>query len=62
MQDIEELHKDGGLSNMRGYEAPSQRCVADFIESFHNPEKVAQARPIGALTCEFGEAQIHRQH
>lgn len=44
MQDIEPLRKDGGVTKMLGYAAPSQRCVADFLESFHDPEKVARAR------------------
>lgn len=44
MQDIEPLRKDGGVAKMLGYAAPGQRCVADFLESFHDPEKVAQAR------------------
>src|SRR3972149_10880256 len=44
MQDVEPLRKDGGVTKMLGYAAPGQRCVADFLESFHDPEKVAQAR------------------
>jgi hypothetical protein len=44
MQDIESLRRDGGLTKMLGYTAPSQRCVADFLEAFHDADKVAQAR------------------
>ena len=44
MQDIESLRKDGGVTKMLGYAAPSERCVAEFLESFHDPEKAAQAR------------------
>ena len=44
MQDVDALRKDGGVTKMLGYGAPSQRCVADFLESFHDPEKVAQAQ------------------
>jgi len=44
MQDIEPLRQDGGVTKMLGYAAPSQRCVSDFLEAFHDPEKVAQAR------------------
>jgi len=44
MQDMERLRQDGGVTKMLGYAAPSQRCVADFLEAFHDPEKVAQAR------------------
>ena len=44
MQDVEALRKDRAVTKMLGYAAPSQRCVADFLESFHDPDKVAQAR------------------
>jgi hypothetical protein len=44
MQDIEPLCKDGGVTKMLGYAAPGHRCVADFLEAFHDPEKVVQAR------------------
>jgi hypothetical protein len=44
MQDIEWLRRDGGVRKMLGYATPGERCVADFLESFHDPEKVAQAR------------------
>ena len=44
MQDIERLRQDGAVAKMLGYVAPSPRCVADFLEAFHDPEKVAQAR------------------
>jgi hypothetical protein len=44
MQDMESLRKDGGVSKMLGYAAPSERCVAEFLEAFHDPDKVAQAR------------------
>jgi hypothetical protein len=44
MQDMEALRRDSGVTKMLGYAAASQRCVADFLESFHDPEKVAQAR------------------
>jgi len=44
MQDIEALRQDSGVTKMLGYAAPSQRCVADFLESFHDPENVSQAR------------------
>ena len=44
MQDIEPLRKDRSVTKMLGYAAPCERCVADFLESFHDPEKVAQAR------------------
>ena len=44
MQDMERLRQDGGVTKMLGYAAPSERCVADFLEAFHDPDKVAQAR------------------
>lgn len=44
MQDIEALRQDRGVAKMLGYVVPSQRCVADFLESFHDAAKVAQAR------------------
>jgi hypothetical protein len=44
MQDMEGLRKDSGLTKMLGYAVPGQRCVAGFLEAFHDPEKVAQAR------------------
>ncbi len=44
MQDVEALRQDSGVTKMLGYAAPSERCVADFLESFHDPENVAQAR------------------
>jgi len=44
MQDMECLREDNGVTKMQGYAAPGQRCVADFLEAFHDPEKVAQAR------------------
>ena len=44
MQDIESLRQDSGVTKMLGYAVPSQRCVADFLEAFHDPLKVGQAR------------------
>lgn len=44
MQDVEALRQDSGVTKMLGYGAPSPRCVADFLESFHDAQKVAQAR------------------
>jgi len=44
MQDIEALRRNAAVTKMLGYAVPSERCVADFLEAFHDPEKVAQAR------------------
>jgi len=44
MGDMESLRQDSGVTKMLGYVAPSERCVADFLETFHDPEKIAQAR------------------
>jgi hypothetical protein len=43
MQDIESLRRDSGVAKMLGYAVPGQRCVADFLEAFHDPHKVEQA-------------------
>ena len=44
MDDMESLRADAGMEKMLGYAAPSARCVGDFLEAFHDPEKVAAAR------------------
>ena len=44
MQEIEALRRNAAVTKMLGYAVPSERCVADFLEAFHDPEKVAQAR------------------
>jgi hypothetical protein len=44
MQDIEQLRTDSGVERMLGYTTPSQRAVADFLESFHDSELIEQAR------------------
>jgi len=44
MQDMEGLRRDDGVTKMLGYAVPSERCVAEFLEAFHDPDKVAQAR------------------
>jgi len=44
MQDIDLLRTDGGVTKMLGYTVPSQRCIADFIEAFHDAGKIEQAR------------------
>jgi len=46
MQDIERLRRDSGLSKILGYRVPGQRCVADFLESFHDIELIEQAREL----------------
>jgi hypothetical protein len=55
MQDVERLRQDDGVTKMLGYAVPSERCVADFLEAFHDPAKVAQARAAadqrGQLSC-----------
>jgi hypothetical protein len=43
MQDIEALRQDSAVAKMLGYTVPSQRCVADFLESFHDAEHVLRA-------------------
>ena len=44
MDDIEELREDAGIPKMLGYTPPSARCLAGFIESFHDQALVDKAR------------------
>jgi hypothetical protein len=44
MQDIEQLRADAGLTKLLGYSVPSQRSIASFLESFHNPALIEKAR------------------
>lgn len=46
MQDMERLRADGCLSKMLGYTLPGARCVADFLEAFHDPKSIAKAREL----------------
>ena len=43
-EDMESLREDTGITKMLGYAAPSARCVGDFLELFHDQEKVSNAR------------------
>ena len=52
MQDIEQLRTDAGLTKLLGYTVPSQRSIASFLESFHNPALIEKARE---------HAQEHKQ-
>lgn len=55
MQDMERLRHDAGVAKMLGYAAPSQRCVGEFLEAFHDGRLVAAARAEadrqGYLSC-----------
>ena len=42
--DIQSLRADEGIGKMLGYTVPSPRCVGDFLEAFHDPEKVLAAQ------------------
>lgn len=44
MEDIERLREDGGMTKMLGYAAPSARAVGDFLDLFHDEEKIGAAR------------------
>jgi hypothetical protein len=44
MRDIELLRQDEGMAKMLGYTVPGERCVAAFLESFHDEERIKQAR------------------
>ena len=42
--DMEKLREDSGLTKMLGYQAPSSRCVGDFLALFHDEEIIRKAR------------------
>lgn len=42
--DMQSLREDEGIRKMLGYAVPSSRCVGDFLEAFHDADKVEQAR------------------
>jgi hypothetical protein len=44
VQDIERLREDEGLSKILGYEVPSARAAGEFLEHFHDPQRVVAAR------------------
>ena len=44
MEDMESLREDEGVAKMLGYAVASARCVGDFLDLFHDAEKVANAR------------------
>lgn len=44
MSDIELLRQDAGLSKMLGYQVPGERCVAEFLEAFHDESLILKAR------------------
>lgn len=44
MEDMKALRQDRGISKMLGYEVPSPRALGDFLDAFHDEEKVKQAR------------------
>jgi hypothetical protein len=44
VQDLERLREDEGLSRMIGYELPSARAAGEFLDHFHDPQRVQAAR------------------
>jgi len=42
--DMERLRSDAGITKMLGYQVPGARCVGDFLELFHEEEKIEHAR------------------
>ena len=44
MSDIEALRKNESIEKMLGYTPPTQRCIADFLEAFHDQDLLHQAR------------------
>lgn len=43
-EDMEKLRTDGGVAKMLGYEVSSARSVGDFLDLFHDGQKIAEAR------------------
>lgn len=43
-EDMEKLRADSGVAKMLGYEVSSARSVGDFLELFHDGEKIDEAR------------------
>ncbi len=44
MQDIETLRANDAITKMLGYTVPGQRCLADFLEAFHDAAAIEAAR------------------
>jgi hypothetical protein len=44
MSDIETLRDNEAITKMLGYAPPSERCVADFLEAFHDHDLLEKAR------------------
>lgn len=44
MDDMERLREDEGLERILGYQPPASRSVKDFLERFHDAERIAQAQ------------------
>lgn len=44
LEDIDALREDDALSRVLGYQPPSARSTRDFLEKFHDQERVEQAR------------------
>lgn len=44
MSDIETLRRNEAITKMLGYTPPSERCIADFLEAFHDSDLLREAR------------------
>lgn len=44
MSDIESLRRNEAITKMLGYTPPGERCIADFLETFHDHELLRKAR------------------
>lgn len=44
MEDMQLLREDEGLAKILGYQPPSPRAVGDFLDLFHDADRVTQAR------------------
>ena len=44
MDDMDRLREDEGLARMLGYQPPASRSTKDFLERFHDAERIAQAK------------------
>jgi hypothetical protein len=44
MSDVNTLRKNESIEKMLGYTPPTQRCIADFLEAFHDQDLLRQAR------------------
>lgn len=44
MDDMDRLREDDGLARILGYQPPASRAIKDFLERFHDGERIVQAK------------------